>query len=1063
MPLDCDIKNPLKRDGTSQEKRDLRALKPENVQIDARTSEQLREFARRYATEIQFYDAGNELLGNWATFFEEDIDSNEPHMALFLTFLELFAYAQEHINELTSRHLDFYYKEVLNMARKEAEPDKAHIVFELAKNVSSHLLEEGTKLSAGKDDDKVEMIFSTDKEIVVNTATVGALKSVYVQRDAENDLIGVFAAPTANSADGEGADFEEDSDSWRPFGEGQYELKVDEEPKLLDDDKRTMPAGTLGFAVASPLLRMAEGDRTAILKIKLESAIEAEVAEAVANGLQCYLTGAEGWFEPTVFELYELDADDADYADEEQILAFKIALGAADEAVTDYDEEVYAELYDTNYPMVKLVCATQSDYALHYLETAGLESIAIEQTVSGYRSLILQSGAGLLDSSAPFLPFGPQPAIGSRLLMGSEEVFRKKLDTLSVHIDWHEIPHSNLATHYANYGSPAPANNQFRVQPYIRLEKRWIPTGPDYKLFKSADANEHREITVGLEEEGYAVEGVGTIAYERSLREEDITEFHHSARDGFLALELIGPTTPFKAFGHREYPLVLTQNAIDAAMGESGASTADLPNPPYTPTIKELSLTYTSKTVINLDPGSAAGLDADAYAERVEKFFHVRPFGHHEQHPYITKLKSGSGTPNTVFLMPQFGGEGTLYIGLENLEPSQQISLLFQLAEGTADPDANKETISWSYLTATGWQAFASDEVLEDSTNELLTSGIITFATGSALNDENPWLPTDMHWIRGVTENAEAHAGVLGVHTQAVAVTFEDNGNDLTRLSAPLEASTIKKLATAQAQIKSISQPYASYDGRTKEQDQDYYTRVSERLRHKQRAITIWDYEHLVLQQFPDVYKVKCINHTNKHSEFAPGSVSLVVVSNLRNKNAVNPLQPLTSINTLDEIKAYVDAISTTFVTPIVRNPEFEQVRVRFHVRFHESVDKGYYSAKIKRDINEFLSPWAYSEGKDIVFQGRIHRSMILKFVEDLDYVDFVACFRMDQKINGSYTEDVEEAQASHAAAILVADTETQHLITVMETDECECEELPGDSSLAGIGYWAIEEDFEVS
>ena len=36
-----------------------------------------------------------------------------------------------------------------------------------------------------------------------------------------------------------------------------------------------------------------------------------------------------------------------------------------------------------------------------------------------------------------------------------------------------------------------------------------------------------------------------------------------------------------------------------------------------------------------------------------------------------------------------------------------------------------------------------------------------------------------------------------------------------------------------------------------------YYTRVSERLRHKNRAIQLWDYEHLILQNFPHLYRVK--------------------------------------------------------------------------------------------------------------------------------------------------------------------------------------------------------------
>ena len=43
----------------------------------------------------------------------------------------------------------------------------------------------------------------------------------------------------------------------------------------------------------------------------------------------------------------------------------------------------------------------------------------------------------------------------------------------------------------------------------------------------------------------------------------------------------------------------------------------------------------------------------------------------------------------------------------------------------------------------------------------------------------------------------------------------------------------------------------------------EYYRRISERLRHKNRAITSWDYEQIILENFPEVFKVKCLNSTN--------------------------------------------------------------------------------------------------------------------------------------------------------------------------------------------------------
>ena len=94
--------------------------------------------------------------------------------------------------------------------------------------------------------------------------------------------------------------------------------------------------------------------------------------------------------------------------------------------------------------------------------------------------------------------------------------------------------------------------------------------------------------------------------------------------------------------------------------------------------------------------------------------------------------------------------------------------------------------------------------------------------------------------------------------------------------------------------------------------------------------------------------------------------------------------------------------------------------------------------------IIEFLSPWAYATGSDIVFGGKIHKSVILNFVEEQEYVDYITCFEMFHFIPGDSTgnseKDVDEAIASTSASVLGSYSE--HLITVLENDgECACDD----------------------
>src|SRR5436190_22929885 len=123
--------HPIKRDGTSQPERYLPPLDPESVLLDERSMTDIMQFAQHYAKQLKYFEPDNTYLGNtWEEFFdiqkifgsrdlqsiEKDIlsrDDYQPHYALFLAFLFMFRYAQNELNQLTKKHLDFYYHKVL--------------------------------------------------------------------------------------------------------------------------------------------------------------------------------------------------------------------------------------------------------------------------------------------------------------------------------------------------------------------------------------------------------------------------------------------------------------------------------------------------------------------------------------------------------------------------------------------------------------------------------------------------------------------------------------------------------------------------------------------------------------------------------------------------------------------------------------------------------------------------------------------------------------------------------------------------------------------------------------
>jgi hypothetical protein len=320
-------------------------------------------------------------------------------------------------------------------------------------------------------------------------------------------------------------------------------------------------------------------------------------------------------------------------------------------------------------------------------------------------------------------------------------------------------------------------------------------------------------------------------------------------------------------------------------------------------------------------------------------------------------------------------------------------------------------------------------------------------------------MPSGLHWIRAdMAANTAGINKLISIDTQAVEAVFRDTGNDPGHLLQPLASGRISKLAEPRAEVKKITQPFASFGGRPAEGSEPfhapYYVRVSERLRHKNRAVTVWDVERMVLEAFPGIYKVKCLNHSSLENDICPGQITIVVVDNLRNRNAVNPLQPRASIGTRAAIKEFISKYVSPFVEVNVQNPLYEEILVDFDVVFHPGYDSGFYRTNLNDDIRRFLSPWAYIEGEDILFGNKVYKSSIINFIEERTYVDFVTNFKMfhildswgigcmiveDDLVVGDREKvlDLDEAEARTSRSIMVSAQE--HTIRV--TDEAICPE----------------------
>jgi len=1173
MPENTPYENPLVRDGQSQERRVLKALLPDYVQVDERSREDFMAYAHEYAGLVQYYNDSNQRDGSWEDFFKENTDPDQPHYALFLAFTWLFRVLQEDINTITERHLDHYYKEILRLQTKPAKADSVHLLFEIAKNVEQHLLEAGTVLKAGKDDSGKELFYALDQDLVLNKTKVAELKTVFREprfdEDGEVkkvDAYGMYAAAVADSSDGLGADQGTEGFQWKLFGESQEGLT-----------DSSMQKASIGFMVASPALYLQEGTREinlgltfkssiftdfipylvgnvlgsnsgitqdmvemimaaydarkdytndqedenseedeqekaekeaiqllvdairanndlqialagldfdAVDYIKvLDEAIEASFGPALENAFVVSFSGEEGWIGPLTVNGTLTSS---------RHIKLEITLDRDQPAIANYLEEVLEAGIMTTQPVMQVMLNNDSVFRYDFLQPAEIELFVIDVAVTGVKNLVLQSDSATLNPDKPFQPFGPLPLHRSSLYVGSAEVFNKALTEFELNIDWADTP-KNFNKHYAVYNTEieaalTSAKATAQEEDFETLENEHLNfTNENFKgsLFMldkgqwaDLNANSSANNAYGQHVQLFTEGSTSSITlkarssqselnrFERSNQINTINILDNSTLKGFIKLQLSAERNGrFEAFGHKAFPTFYTEKIVEktAPQNIEKLGTAEeiaLPNEPYTPLIESLSLNYKTKVNINLSN----------LGDEPEQFFHVTPFG--------TEEKERTQESQVVTLLPSFANEGTLYIGLCDLMPPQNLSLLFQVNEKSVNHEfVGKVENQWSYLSDSGWKDFQEQEVLEDNTDVFTRSGIIKFSIPKDIASKHTQLTTGKYWLRvTIPENTLGVADAYQIASQAVTATFVNQNNASSHLSRALAAESIKKFKISDSKVKKIKQPHASFGGQLEETSETYYTRVSERLRHKNRAISIWDYERIILEAFPAVYKVKCLNHYNPEvseckRQLNPGAVTLLILSKVEDENELSKrLAPITNVITLNDIKQHLAAISSPFISGrnklFVQNPAYEYLKVNCSVKFKTGFDQGYYQVELNTDIQKYFSPWAFDESRPISFERKVFKSLIINYIEELEYVDFVCCFELYQATDedGPFKEIKEDTyEVSDPATILIS--VHQHDIGLVTGDVCDCrktQQQDNNTVATGIGAMIVEYDFEV-
>lgn len=962
--------------------------------------------------------------------------SHDPAVSLLIGFIQLFQQLQQRLNRFGDKRIDFYFQQVLGMRAQPQKADSAFIVIRPTAAARQIQIDAGTEFIAGVDADQHDIIYAAERAATLNDAHVVALHTLCFERQRR-------AAPGRQLGDHSKA---------ACSTTGCYARQIDLLP--LDSDELEHQALTpvpllgapkpgealhggaparFGFALASRVMLMREGERSVRVLFQyrdpaplgpqgqsghpIEDSLRALVAQLQQDGrrgddggspvrmsdvfvrllrgmFRVAVTTPHGWHQVAEYrpEYRGLNASLP-----EDCLSIEFLLPAGAPPVTGYDPLLHGGGYDTGLPVLRFEM-TQNEYSYPYdlLAHWFLQDIRIDVDVRAVRQLLLYNQIGQLSALSPFMPFGPLPALGSYLIVGCEEILYKQLRDLSIDIEWGGLPPGlgGFAGYYRGYDVPL-TSGAVRASVAVLADGKWVRAGSDTGIFRydvqpdgtpgNLTSSESR---ISFRPTVQYYKPVSTFPSGEASGGAPAFAYSSASMNGLFKLILEGPDG---AFGHQAYPALLSRVLTHNAQMKKPHLMSPLPNPPYTPQIGRIALNYKATATIDFEP-----VRGNANPAQLDTLIHLHPMGH--QTMFL-------GDTRTIPQIPVYDAAGNLFIGIEGTQLRGTLSLYFYLREDSlpgkpADgpTSAGAGALAWSYLSGNRWRRVEPNQILEDSTKGFMTSGIVLLKLPDDIDTGNTVMPAGVLWLRLSAEDGVAHfCSLYAVYAQAIKVTWQAGQGS--KPEAVLPAKRITKSRTHIAGIDSIHQIRRSFDGKAAESALQFRVRASERLRHKNRAVTAADFELLILEQFPQVYKVKCfpnmVQADDPLQRLRPGHILIVAIPHLNGNGHINQ-RPTLSGHLLGEIEQYVRRFASPDAVIRVDNPVYELVQVRCALKLRSQLSSGHMSERINQALCNYLSPWN-ATGISQHFGWTLRQHDVVSFLLDLEMVDEVGAVSLLQ------------------------------------------------------------------
>lgn len=871
-----------------------------------------------------------------------------PYTSLLITFHSLYKYASDDLNEVTGRHLLNYYKEVLGIEMKGCTPHEAYVNFKIEESLEQVELRPENLLKGGVSILGEDVFYRLNNTVIVSQAEINRI------------IVMEMGNPVS-------------------IDRGIFESKITPDIYSLSQiQNELVHTNSFGFSFGAKFLKNIEGYR----KIKFKFCFSDESFSSFIYQLEDYIDSLDN-SEISIKNILN-DTFSVKYSSLEDWV--HLSNDCVDSSIHQDSSEKWEPIIVvdtfidvTKPPITSLFGSEDFDYEetetlpefkfllnpiktelLFLLRILKLSHIEVETELLDIKQLVLSNDDGEIDVNTSFEPFGSQPMVGNSLYIGHPSIFLYPISELKLNIEWYGLPliEGGFEEYYEHYPD-IDGNDTFKAKISSLRDKRWLPEEEKQvlDLFETTSKNDsdalssiRRMTEINIKE----LEIDQPIVYEAQN-----FEYNSSSIAGFLKLELCFPLI---AFGHGEYPEV---TRIVAAKNAKAKKYTDYPNEPFTPVVKSLSLEVKSKMVYDKTNKSIYTLEQ------------IYPFGSQElsmSEPLFPNINRGT----------------SLLIGLSKMESSNNVNFLFKFTDSINDILIDDLNLKWSLFNGVNWIDLNSENIIQDTTLGFKQNGIIEFNFPAIHTMPNNLLSEDLRWLKCQSNEGLSFINYLEDIIPNTAKVHCLNPELLD--VANVEKEQIVSFTEEVDGITIIEQKYPSFGGALAESKLNYFMRVSERLHHKDRAVTERNFEQLILERFPHIYKCKCLANRNVNFELAPGHVLISVVPSISRHSGGKFVGKFSTIE-LAEMEGYLSSKSAIGVGVRVINPIYEKVRTKFNVKFREGYDPNYYIKKLNADISSFISPFLFRKGDQIEFSEVIQSTHILNTVEKQDYIDHVLNF----------------------------------------------------------------------